>query len=170
MSAHAQNQIAINHTDFVITTPKIPRRMLNSSYFPDINDKLPLRTLTTSEPKTTTSFVGKKYILSKTFHKHADSDSKGKGRDAKEAITGDLQLSTIIVEERKVKHDINKNKLIPKIPKLDIKIVETWINTTLKDIEPYALPKSRIIDDSKPPLVKFGIDREKLLVSLNIYT
>jgi len=52
----------------------------------------------------------------------------------------------------------------PKMPKLNTKVIETWINETLKEVEASSLPRHLLADDSKNPLSKFGIDREKLSV------
>lgn len=50
------------------------------------------------------------------------------------------------------------------IPKLNTKVIETWINETLKECEVSSLPKNLINDSTKSPLSRFGIDRDKLLV------
>ncbi len=52
----------------------------------------------------------------------------------------------------------------PHIPRLNTKVLETWINETLKEVEASALPRHLLTDESKTPLARFGVDREKLSV------
>ncbi len=50
------------------------------------------------------------------------------------------------------------------MPRLNTKVVETWINETLKEVESLALPRHLLTDESKTPLSRFGVDRQRLLV------
>lgn len=52
-----------------------------------------------------------------------------------------------------------------KAPKLDVRIIEEWINSSLRDVQSTVLPNQLLKDSSKTPLGNFCVDRENLLVS-----
>ena len=64
-----------------------------------------------------------------------------------------LEYKLGIVEEEK-----------KKIPQFDTKILETWMNNTLKEYKLSSLPRQIANDETKTPLSCFGIDRGKLTV------
>jgi len=51
--------------------------------------------------------------------------------------------------------------------KLDIKVIETWLDNVLKEIETTIIPKQFWDDSMKNSLKRFGIDRKKLQVVYN---
>jgi len=56
-------------------------------------------------------------------------------------------------------------ELFIKPPKLDIKILEEWINSSLRDVQNTLLSNQLLKNSSKTPLGNFSIDRESLQVS-----
>ena len=115
------------------------------------------------------SFVNKEISPVKTFNRYMSYGMRNLKLKKKEEI----RIYDKIYKRTRNKDFINKDNINKEykepsnnFPKLDTKIIEEWINTTLKDVQAYIIPKEFLNKSGKTALGNFGIDRDKLLVVL----
>jgi len=115
---------------------------LNFTKLPNVSD----RSLLAATPEPHTHYFTNTYSMATTTYKR------------KEEITLNSKLD--------IKKNIKKlRKDTVNVPKLDIKVLESWINTVLKGVETSAIPKQLLTKETSIPLSRFGIDRKQLTVT-----
>lgn len=151
LTAQVQEQITRRVRSNEHNSPKSANKSIGVlDYFPEISEKGFTKHLSISK---NVSFIDKSSAITKTSCKLKDNIARASKH--KEAISPYNTLK----EPKGTKQQTS----FPNIPKLDPKIVETWLDTVLKEAETTA-PR-QYWDESKSSLERFGIGREKLTVA-----
>ena len=115
------------------------------------------------------SSLGRNAVTLKQSYRFASQSRRGKSIHFRDRDISNRYCSQDHDEKIKAENDSEGNdgeyEIVKTIPKLDPLLIEKWINKTLETIERSVLPTQVINDKSILPLVKFGIDREKLYVT-----
>ena len=120
----------------------------------------------TPEPYDSSDFIRNNFSMTQPHFKFCDNwKCNSIMNKYKEEIKQNEKIDLINLENRKKKTVQKETEMIYETTKkLDIKAIESWINTILKDVIPSSIPKSHLNKEGKTPLSKFGIDRGRLKV------
>eukprot|EP00826_Nyctotherus_ovalis_P014173 TRINITY_DN13923_c0_g1_i5.p1 TRINITY_DN13923_c0_g1~~TRINITY_DN13923_c0_g1_i5.p1 ORF type:complete len:321 (-),score=55.49 TRINITY_DN13923_c0_g1_i5:284-1246(-) len=133
---------------------KYPFKGFNATHLPNVSERSLFTA--TPEPHTNTHFFPKNCSMATTAYRDKFSRTYNKSKRKEE-----ISLSNRPEVQKVTKKERSASPL--SVPKLDIKVLEEWINTILKTIEISAIPKQLLSKEAASPLFKFGIDRKQLM-------